>query len=341
MINVHFNGDIIRCPDIAAIYQHNEKLRDDKFICPFGVHQFYCRTWLLYCRKNSKSIHTRLSVHCPLHKKIKINGKDLYICRKARERANNGKKQKHFRIDNNNYRKIASAAHHLVKTSPYKSLFLLLTFPPWKSGFNPYKNENVLNECFSRFMDNLRQNYNCAGYLAARELGDVTRRYHYHLVCSIPFVPFADLNRSWCAAISDICETSQNALMSRKENRIIQRLNSPSRAVRYICKYISKCKNQASKSRILFMSNNLLKKPMPVRNEENKLYDHTGIMDVQTYLMRFKSLKVTKLNDYCTAFRIDSNEEFDQVCQELIYPLFYIQDQKPIDLYSYPDKGPP
>lgn len=341
MINVHFNGDIIRCPDIAAIQQHTAKIRDDHFICPFGVHQFYCRTWMLYCRKNAKNIHTRLTVHCPLHKKIKYRGKEIYICKKARERYQNSKKQKHFSIDNTNYRKVASAAHHLVKTSPHKSLFLLLSFPPWLPGFNPYKNEKRLNECFSRFMENLRQNYNCAGYLAARELGHDNRRYHYHLVCSIPFVPFANINAAWCAAISDICETSKNAIQSRKENRIIQRLNSPARAVRYICKYITKCKGQASKTRVLFMSNNLIKKPMPVRNEDAQYFDRTGIYDVQSYLLQFKSVKVTKLNDYTSAFRIENNEDFDRICQELIYPLFYIKDEKPIDLYSFPDKKPP
>lgn len=329
----------MRCPDVAAAYQHNQKVRDEKFICPFGTCQFYCRTWRKFCKKKfPDNIHFPLTCHCTLDRAVTVNNKKIYVCRRARERAENAKKQKHHRIDNSAYRKISSAAHYLVKTSPYKSLFLLLSFPPWKPGFNPYKNEKQLNECFSRFVHNLRENYNCQGYIAVRELGEHTRRYHYHLVCSIPFVPFADLNNAWCAAVSDICEFSKNALQSRAENRIIERLESPARAVRYICKYISKTKGQSSKSRILFMSNNLIKRPVAVRNEENKLYDLTGIMDVTRYLLQFKSLTVTKLNDYCTAFRINSNADFDKICEELIYPAFHCDLSKPISLYAYPDK---
>lgn len=257
------------------------------------------------------------------------------------ERYSNSLKGKRFRIDNNNYRKISSAAHHLVKSSKYKSLFLLLSFPPWIPGFNPYKNENTLNECFSKFVENLRTNYDCQGYIAVRELGKDTRRYHYHFVCSIPFVPFPILNSAWCSAISDICETSRNAVMSEAENRIIQKLNSPARAVRYICKYISKSKNQFSKTRLLFMSNNLIKKPVPIRGEEWKLYEKTGIYDIQNYLLKFKSVTVTKLNDYCSAFRINNNDDFDKICEEVIYPMFYQDPVKQIDLYSFPDKSPP
>ena len=284
----------------------------------------------------------RLNRRCYLDKQFKLKyysdglTERIYECDKAADRYKNSIKQKHFRIDNANYRRIASAAHYLMKTSETKTLFLLLTFPPWLKGFNPYKNESKLNECFSKFVENLRSNYGCQGYIAVRELGKNTRRYHYHFVCSIPFIPFPILNRAWCAAISDICKPSNNAVSSVPENRIINKLDNPGRAIRYICKYISKCKGQSSKTRVLFVSNNLFRKPVAVRNYENMLERRTGEINLEQYLLKFKSLKVTKLNDYCTALRIDGIDDFNTFCSEILYNLFDLNTDVKADFYAFP-----
>jgi hypothetical protein len=333
LINVHLNGDFIRCPDMAAIQQQLTVSRNKLSICQFGVYEESCQKWTDFQMTRPKEY---LNKRCFLCKEFNTNndGQRVYLCAKAQERFKNSNKTKHFRIDNNNYRKISSAAHYLMKTTENRTLFLALTFPQWKAGFNPYKNENTLNECFSRFVENLVATYDCKGYIAVRELGKIDRRYHYHLLVNIPFVPFARLNAAWCHAIRDICEFSKNALTTNKENRLIS-LSESSRAVRYVCKYISKSKNQCSKSRVIFISNNLFRKPFAVRNSEYNLYNHTGIMNLETELLKYKSLSVFKINDYCTAFRINSNKDFDKICQEIIYPLFYITD-KNIDLYSFP-----
>jgi hypothetical protein len=341
MINIHLNGDIIRCPDIAVIKERLQKSRDKLLICQFNKTQYNCPQWNNYCRENhSDNNHIRLTKKCDLCNKFEtIKGKRIYKCDKAQERSDNANKIKHFRIDNQMYRKVASAGHYLMKISKSKSLFLSLTFPPWKAGFNPYKNENVLNNCFSKFVENLHNNYGCEGYIAVRELGKENRRYHYHFLCSIPFHSFIDLNNAWNAAISDICEYSGCALSSKRENRLINK-NNPAAAVRYLCKYISKSKNQSSKTRIVFISNNLFRKPVTIRNHEYMLENKIGVIDIETYLLSYKSLSVTKLNDYCTAFRINENTDFDRICTELIYPIFNLDEKKSIDLYAYPDKPP-
>lgn len=328
----------MRCPDIAAIKQQLADSRKKLFICQFGISESDCKTWLDFQMLQPR---TRLNMRCYLCQEYEIkNNKRVYKCAKAQERYNNSLKQKNFKIDNSNYRKIASAAHYLMKTSKTRTLFLLLTFPQWKKNFNPYKNENKLNDCFSKFVKNMRENYHCSGYIAVRELGKEHRRYHYHILLSIPFIDFAIINNAWCAAISDICDFSKNALSSNPENRLINR-NNPARAVRYVCKYISKSKNQSSKSRIIFISENLYRKPVPIRNTEYSLYNKTGVMTIENYLLSLKHTTVNKINDYCTAFRINDNAEFNKFCYEIIYPMYNLSAENSINLNAYPDKKPP
>lgn len=323
----------MRCPDIAAIKQQLKNSRDKLQICQFGLSENECKTFQDYVMLRPKE---RLNRRCDLCMNYEIkNNKRVYKCIKAQERWNNSNKTKHFAINNDVYRKVSSAGHYLMKTTQYKTLFLTLTFPKWKNNFNPYKNENTLNECFSKFVENLREHYSCSGYIAVRELAPDTRRYHYHLICSIPFTPFAALNRAWCSAISDICVYSKNALSSNKETRLIN-INTPGRAVRYICKYISKAKNQRSKTRLVFISNNLFRKPVAIRNYENELSRKTGIEDIETYLYKLKSFSVKKINDYCTAFRINENSDFDKLCSEILYPLFNLTPEKKVNLYAFP-----
>lgn len=342
MYNIHLNGDIIRCPDIAANKQQLQRTRDKLGICEFGVIEDDCKTWQVHVWKN---VQMRLNTRCTLCKQFKeyknfIGSLSMkkYLCPKAQERYNNSTKEKQYKIDNQTYRKLSSAGHYLVKTSKHKTLFLTLTFPKWKKGFNPKENENKLNECFSKFVENLRKNYNSDGYIAVRENGEKNHRYHFHIAISLPFYPFWRINNAWNSAISDICESSSNSVSSRKGKVV---LKNPASAVRYICKYISKSKGQASKTRIVFCSNNLFRQPVAVRNYENVLYNKTGFMHMENLLLTYKSLKITKLNDYCTAFRVDNYQEFDKFCKEALYPLFYLGQEFDSYLYSYPSKKPP
>jgi len=319
MINLHLNGDIIRCPNINEIKRREAERKDLHNICIYNVHEDSCSTW----QNSLKNWQNVKQFNCA--GRCKLSGSDM--CPGHQARKTTGNKEKSFRIDNVNYRKLSSAAHYLVKKSQYKTLFITLTFPKFKKQYN----EKQLNECFSRFIENLRQNYNCTGYVAVRERSKLnTHRYHYHLLCSIPFVPFANLNSAWCSAISDICYHSKRAVTSDKKTLFI---SNPGRALRYVCKYFSKSKGQASKSRIIFISNNLVKKPVHFDNQNCEYYT------INDLLNSFKSVSQRETSDYTTAYRINDAKEFDVFCENVLYKFFNLPRSVPIDLYSYPLKN--
>lgn len=319
MINLHLNGDIVRCPDIKLIQDRAKQRRDTNNICVYNVKEDSCRTWQNSLMSWQNAINKGCSGRCML------SGAD--ICPGHQLRKETGKKTKSFNIDNVNYRKVSSAAHHLVKTSKSKSIFITLTFPPFKKEAN----DKELNQCFSRFVENLRTNYNCEGYVAVRERGEVHNRNHFHIVLSIPFVPFYILNRAWCSAISDICESSTRAVTSERK-RVI--LKNPASAVRYICKYISKSKGQTSQSRIIFISNNLIKKPTQLD------YLRTGYRTIADFFKDWNSLTVEQ-TEYTTMLRFNDNTEFNQFCENVLYPSFNLDAENNINLNAFPIIKPP
>jgi hypothetical protein len=307
MINIHLNGDIIRCPDISEIKKRLNEVRDSHNICRYNMHEDNCEAWQQSLinwqsvKRNSNCGRCMLggSISCPGHLR----------------QTETGKKEKSFKIDNVNYRKLSSSAHYLVKKSVYKTLFITLSFPKFKTKYN----ESQINQCFSKFMENLRANYNCTGYVAVRERGRINNRYHFHLLCSIPFTDFAILNSAWCSAISDICHYSKNAVTSDKKTLFIR---NPGRALRYVCKYFAKSKGQYSQSRIIFISNNLVKRPV-------KCYSNP--ID---FLKGYKSIQISQTSEWSTAYRITDTKEFDRFCNEFLYELFDIYTSNS-ELYSF------
>jgi hypothetical protein len=189
-----------------------------------------------------------------------------------------------------------------------------LTFPKFKNK----PDERKINQCFSKFIDNLTQHYKCAGYVAVRERGETFGRYHFHLLCSIPFIPFATLNRVWCSAISDISETSLCALRTRKKKIFIKNARY---AVRYACKYFAKSKGIRSKTRIVFIANRLLKNPVHFSNENTEYYT------INDMLSSFKSVSTKQTSDFTTMFRINDHKEFDIFCENVLYKLFQLSDK--------------
>ena len=308
MINIHLNGDIIRCPDIRAIYLRNQQIKDSNEICKYGYKEQTCEHWNNSLRNWQNVKKNNLCGRCILSASPGCPGHQRQTKR--------GKIDKSFKIDNVNYRKIASAAHYMVKESDNKVLFLTLTFPKFKKKIT----ENEINIRFSKFVENLRTNYDCNGYIAVRERGKINHRYHYHLLCAIPFIPFANLNRAWCNSISDICEFSKNALTSDPKTRFI---TNPARAMRYVCKYFAKTKGQVSATRLIFTSNNILQKPVQMRHSSEY-----GFLD------SFKFSYMKQTSDYTTCFRIDDKAEFQRFCTEFLYPIFELSLKKPT-LYAF------
>jgi hypothetical protein len=342
LYSVHLNGELIRHPDGRANYAVTLQNRERLCICRFGIREPDCETfnnWQL------ERPHERLNCRCPLAEEYKIVQephttpyRDHFICKRAEKRYIDTIKPKQYCISSEVYRKLAAAAHYLIKTSLNKTLFLTLTFPKFKH----YEiTEEQANKCFSKFMENIRKSkkYRAEGYIAVRERGGKNDRLHYHLVVSIKFVSFIDLNRAWCRAISDYCEFSKNAIQSDGSNRV---LKSPSRAIRYICKYISKSKNLKSWTRLYFVSNNLLSSEQ-VNEETGEVRRISNIkrdlprkgVDIVSLLRQYKGLEI-KTFEYVTTFKVTDPREFNKFCFLYLYPLFDAED-KMINLTVNPD----
>jgi len=301
MINIHLNGDMVRCPDIAEIKKRISETYDKDRRCKYGIHECYCERWNKYI---SEQIEIKMfseygrcifayNSSCPNHKK----------------HVKTGNMQKSFKIDNVNYRKLTSSAHYLVKKSQFKTLFITLTFPQFKRKVN----EKEFNQYFSKFIENLRSHYSAAGYVAVRERGDVNNRYHFHLLLSIPFISFITLNRIWCNTISDICVFSKCAVRTTKKTRFI---TNPGYALRYVCKYFAKSKGATSKTRVIFISNNLIREPRHFDNKNCEYYTPQDMFD------DYKSIRVTKTSDFTTGYRITDAKEFDRFTERVLNKLF-------------------
>jgi hypothetical protein len=303
MINIHLNGDIVRYPNISAIKAEIKNNNDNHYICRYNVHESECSVW-----KNSITAWHKFNDIKP---RCILSGCD--VCPGHQVQKELGNKKKNFKIDNAIYRKLASSAHYLVKESNHKTLFLTLTFPQF---INKKPSYNEINKCFSKFVENLRTNYGCGGYIAVREFGSKSHRVHFHLLCSIPFVSFTRLNSAWCTAISNISVFTTDPRTKFVKN--------PVRAMRYVCKYFSKSRGQRSATRLVFVSNNIIQRP---RSMDAPL---------ESVLDSFKFDYMRQTSDFTTCYRITDNKEFDRFCNEFLYPFFEISSKKNQYLYAFP-----
>lgn len=308
MLNVHYNGDVVRCPNIRRIRIDNAKHQIESGVakCEFCI-ESQCKQFTDWQMLKPKA---RLNKRCMFNKFKIIVDKDGfewrdYKCIKAKERYINSLKKKTYKIDSTIYRKISSAAHYLLKSSKYKTLFLSLTFPKFKKLKT---SQDEINECFSKFVENLRKNYGCTGYVAVKEYGKINNRVHFHILVSMPYHSFIDINSAWCSAISTISYFSKNAVTSDKKTRIIK---VPVKALKYICKYFAKSKGATSESRIVFISNNIIKKPIDYS-------DIPSHMILDNYNFDY----IKKTSEYTTLFRITDEKNFMRFAKEVIYPWF-------------------
>lgn len=293
MLNIHLNGDIVRCPDISAIQKRAAERKEKNGICVYNYKMCDCDA-----RKSTISEYDKFyeSNIC------KIAGSDLCPGKKVKKEL--GDMVKTYKINTAIYRKMASATHDLVKSShKNKSLFLTLTFPPFKI----VPNEKEINHCFSRFVENLRHTYKCTAYVGVREYGENTNRVHFHLVCAMPYTSFTIINRAWCRAIREFCDFSPSALRTTKQSLYIK---SPVKAVKYICKYFSKSRGVISKTKLYFISNNLIRKPIK-RN-----YMVTELLE------GYKGIYINQSSDYTTVFRVTDERSFMSYCHEFLYNEF-------------------
>jgi hypothetical protein len=320
MINVHLNGEIIRCPDIATIKKRIAERNEAEHRCKYGMIEYHCSAWQKFV-SNLPGIKLFSN-----YGRCSLAGSEN--CPGCLKRIEAGNEKKTFKIDHSIYRKLTSSAHYLVNESKTKTLFITLTFPPFRKKHKLTKKifeDVILNQRFSRFVENLRSHYDCKGYIAVRERGEKGNRIHYHLLISLPFISFSSLNATWCNTIKDICCFSKNALTSEKKTLFIR---NPVRALKYVCKYFSKCKGQSNDSRLVFISNNILTR-------------HKILTDNPVELLKnYKSIYIEQTSDYTTRFTITDYKEFSRFCALFLYPLFELTVKKGMEFYSFPGKSP-
>lgn len=284
MVTLHHSGDIVTHPDHAANFRARMDKYDRQNMCRYGVKISLCEDYInaenLRIARQSKPEAIRFN---------KCTYGNCGVCPRYIQQKQYGETPKQFSITNAHYRRIADQAAYMKETQKYKLLFITLTFGKFKkNGIT----DKQANECFSKFMENLSANYGRGNYIAVKEHGDENNRVHFHLIIDMPFIDFRVLNRAWCAATSDYCDYSANALTTDREARFIKSTVS---AVKYICKYISKCRGQRSDSRIIFTSRELSQAELKT--------DFSG-NDFTEILKQYRSIQVYKCNDYTWRYSI-------------------------------------
>jgi hypothetical protein len=310
MLSLHFNGDLVQHPDAASNYRRRVAMYDETGRCKHGQKEIYCPAYMKYIKDRPEIKKISEFPRCML------TGDKCPHAKILKER---GKIKKEYCIDNKTYRKIASAGHYLIRTSKHKTIFITLTFPKFKKAIQ----HEELNTYFSRFMENLRTNYNCAGYVAVRELGDINNRPHFHVICSMPFIDYRLLNSVWVNTIQDICYFAPNALQTTRKKSVIY---DHAGALRYVCKYFAKARLTKSESRIVFISHNILQPAQQFRVEaECILNGHRSI-----YIRHY---------DYTTIYSITDAKAFQKFAEDVIYPAFNLIHAGNRGMYIYKEPG--
>ena len=233
-----------------------------------------------------------------------------------------GSKEKSFGIDFKTYSAIADRTAWMYQNRQNKLIFIALTLPELKTELN----ENQLNEAFSRFIENLRENYHLRHYLAVREGDGINKRYHYHCIFDIRFTSFTRLNSAWCHSLSDFCNFSKNAFRTKKKSYFIRDVAG---AVRYISKYVSKTIGEKSKTRIFFCDRETAQAWIKQR------FDH----DINDFRADFKTMDKRILNDYVCRITFKSKRDQNQFFNTVVKILFK-SDWTAAGLYIFPDNPP-
>jgi hypothetical protein len=321
MLSVHFNGEIVRHGDRREISNHIKEVADKEQRCKYGLTEISCPAWRAFC------------VRQPEVKKLSDYGRCFLSgcakCPAFKQRKDNGEKEKWFSINWKVYRILSSAAHYMIKEQKHKNIFLTLTFGKFK---NHEITDKEANKCISKFLENIRTNYDCSGYIGVRERGAKSNRLHFHFLLNIPFVDFTILNNSWNHAISDYCHFSNCALQTDKRYSAV--IYNPARAIRYVCKYFSKTINLEYKSRVYFISNNLLKTKYEaeevqpngtikkvIKTQSNLVRQIRGNYNLFDVLKDIKGIEIHTF-PYVTTFKIPDQRQFNKFCCNFLYPLF-------------------
>jgi hypothetical protein len=193
----------------------------------------------------------------------------------------NGLKAKQYYIDAPTYRKIASSAVNLWEKKKHRLTFFTLTFP-----FDA--TEEQANSCFSKFIDNLKLNYELSNYIAVKERGEQGQRLHFHAIFDIRYRNIKDFNSAWCATFRHLHCASHNCVRLPLASNGGAIIRSQKRCVKYLCKYLGKQKDRLFYSKpCVFISRDILSKPL------NITVDEVEQLKKQYYFTAFTSKYVT------------------------------------------------
>lgn len=300
-MTLHYKGGIVTHPDTGLSYAAKIAKYKTDGKCKFGVKCVSCTAYRNYEINKQKDAGTYpqeiIFKDCGLYKDKTYKN----YCPGRRRAIETGSKEKKYAITPKVYRDIADRVAYMKQNGHNRLLFCVLTFGKYK--YQPIEKER--NEAFSRFIENLRRNYGLLHYLAVREGDGVTTHYHYHCIFDIPYTRFARINSAWCSSISDFCYHSPNAFRTKKKSRFIR---DAAGAVRYICKYISKCKGAVSSTRIFFCD-----------HDTARAYVQTQFNgSIKELRKQFKSLTRRKLNDFVCEYTFSDVKEQNVFYQSML-----------------------
>lgn len=188
--------------------------------------------------------------------------KDCYFTDQIEKKVEAGKTAKTFYINNRHYRSVSSSSVKLWQKRKNAIIFVTLTFPE-------FIQEIDANICFSKFVENLKVNYQLNHYLAIKELTEAGRP-HFHCLFDLPFTDVYKLNKAWTMTYREFMPYSANALRlgSPKHGTVVKNINQ---CVKYLCKYMSKIKDSDKnryKARCIFMSRSIRSRPVDIQEAD-------------------------------------------------------------------------
>ena len=216
-----------------------------------------------------------------------------------------GKRKKSFELTSRKKRLIKCSAIRQYHLKKYSLKFVTLTFPG-------KVNQSYANECFSKFIDNLTNNYKLYSYVAVKE-NHKSGNPHFHLIIDIPFVDYRILNKAWNKTFSDKFNFSNNAFTSGR-NSVISNIRQ---ITSYVTKYISKAENsdnELKETRIYFISTNILSNPQLI--DENTLIYLTTKFKYKFYSNDHYSIYLIKNLSCLPEFYSKNPEEYLSIKQK-------------------------
>jgi hypothetical protein len=255
-----------------------------------------------------------------------------------------GKKKKYFALDGSDRRTIRCAGVRMFLKRKNSIKWFTLTFPGLIS-------QKDANNCLTKFIDNIKLNYNANSYIIIKE-NHKSGLPHFHCLVDMPFINFTIINKSWCNTFRNTLPFSRNALTSGRK-KTIDNIKGISH---YIAKYISKsevkqwndtlkkyelvkCFGNQHETRIMFYSRNIAPKPKTLSYNEYIYF--TTSFKLKEFKHRFFNVDGTSYCKFVTTliednFTIMYLENFAYLPE--MFDLVTTKKQKiPPKLYKKPD----